>query len=638
VLQLEDRTVPVGSLGPDRYWLLQVDGVTGPAAQQLQEVQQRLDATGVQATAVRHLGLDGLALIDTSTEQTYPALQPALSTIPGYRYVRANSLGQTPLFLPAPSFNPPPVPGEWVVQFDGYTGSAAAQEQQARLWLAPHLYGWTISVSYLGRDGVFLLHTDPGRTAAEVEEFVRHVPTFRRLEPNTVGWVATFLRVDPEHLGADPAVPGQWLTRFDGVTGTRQEQKHEVQRRLDAAGANATVLEQLGSDGLVALQTDPRQSYEDLDRALSAVPGYRGDVAPNYRVYAASAPAPTRVLVTAADAGGGPHVLVHADLDQDGAPDALTASFMAFDPAFRGGVRVAMGDFDGDGHDELVTAAGPGGGPHIKVWTFSAVGAVTGPTDSFFAFDPRFGGGAWVTTGDFDRDGRDELVVSADAGGGPHVRIYSDTDGDGQLSDNLVDEFFAFDPAFPGGARVAVLGYSDRDQLVVSAGPGGAPHVKVYANRTLDRRVSDEGVLKQFFAFDPSFTGGAFIAANRTGRSAGANLAVSAGAGGGPHVKLYLVPGPDELVLDPLRDSFFAYDLGSTGGVRVAFSDLAPNDPSPDVLTATGPGGRSLVKVWSGDAMSGKVSDQPVDDSFAVFRSPDGEPLDFGVFVASGTT
>ena len=54
-------------------------------------------------------------------------------------------------------------------------------------------------------------------------------------------------------------------------------------------------------------------------------------------------------------------------------------------PGFTGAVRVATGDVNGDGTPDIITAAGPGGGPHIKVFD-----GVTGATiRSFMAYDPR---------------------------------------------------------------------------------------------------------------------------------------------------------------------------------------------------------------------------------------------------------
>lgn len=61
-----------------------------------------------------------------------------------------------------------------------------------------------------------------------------------------------------------------------------------------------------------------------------------------------------------------------------------------------------------------------------------------------------------MAAGDFNGDGRDELVTSADAGGGPHVIVWHDSDRDGRLFDNPpMASFFAYAPAFTGGVRVA---------------------------------------------------------------------------------------------------------------------------------------------------------------------------------------
>ena len=70
------------------------------------------------------------------------------------------------------------------------------------------------------------------------------------------------------------------------------------------------------------------------------------------------------------------------------------ASFFAYDPAFPGGVSVAAADLTGDGVAEIITGAGPGGGPHVRA--FSLAGGVVTEVASFFAYDPAFPGGVHV--------------------------------------------------------------------------------------------------------------------------------------------------------------------------------------------------------------------------------------------------
>src|SRR5438046_2905261 len=73
-------------------------------------------------------------------------------------------------------------------------------------------------------------------------------------------------------------------------------------------------------------------------------------------------PSATRLFAVGQDVGGSSTVQVY---QEDGTLDGAVEPFGA---GFRGGVRVATGDVNGDGVDDIVAAAGPGGGPQIAVY------------------------------------------------------------------------------------------------------------------------------------------------------------------------------------------------------------------------------------------------------------------------------
>ncbi len=152
-------------------------------------------------------------------------------------------------------------------------------------------------------------------------------------------------------------------------------------------------------------------------------------------------------VVTGAGPGGGPHVQVFSGLD-----GSLLWSFMAYDPHFLGGVSVAAGDVNADGHADIVTGAGAGGGPQVNVFN----GATGAPVVSFMAYDPHFTGGVQVTVNDVGN-----VVTAPGGGGGPHVEefntpylAYLATQYTFDPRWALMDSFYAYDPAFAGGVSV----------------------------------------------------------------------------------------------------------------------------------------------------------------------------------------
>lgn len=105
----------------------------------------------------------------------------------------------------------------------------------------------------------------------------------------------------------------------------------------------------------------------------------------------------------------------------DPTTQVVQTQFLAFDPTFTGGVRVAVGDVTGDAYPDLVVAPGPGGGPVVKVYD-GAAGVVR---STFFAYDSSFRGGVRVAAADLTGDGTAELVTGAGPTGGPQANVFA---------------------------------------------------------------------------------------------------------------------------------------------------------------------------------------------------------------------
>ncbi len=251
------------------------------------------------------------------------------------------------------------------------------------------------------------------------------------------------------------------------------------------------------------------------------------------------------------------------------------SELQAYDSSFLGGVRAATGDVTGDGIADVVTAAGAGGGPHVKVFD----GRTGAEVRSFFAYDPAFTGGVELAVGDVNRDGFADVVTAAGAGGGPHVKVF-----DGKTMAEA-QSFFAFDDRFRGGVFVSAAdvnrdGFAD---LLVGAGAGGGPHAKVFDGRTMAE-------VKSFFAFEPSFRGGVRVAAGDLNADGFADVVTAAGPGGGPHVKA--VDGRSGALLS----NRFVTDVSFAGGVRVATTpELTGGRDAVVAVTRSGDLARSVA-------------------------------------------
>lgn len=287
-------------------------------------------------------------------------------------------------------------------------------------------------------------------------------------------------------------------------------------------------------------------------------------------------PGPGSAQLIAVGTGGGTPAQVTA-LNADGSTRLNVNAY----PGFAGGIRVATGDVNGDGVEDIISGIAPGGPAHIKVFE----GATGGLMRSFLAYDPGYLGGVFVASGDVNADGRADIIVGS-ATGTSHVKVYDGFTGAQILS------FLAF-PGFTGGVTVAagdVNGDGFADIIVGTA--TGASHVKVFSGQTgamtrsflaygtfpggvnvgyaggaiitgtatLSTHVkafdANGAVLRSFLAY-PGFGGGVRVSGN------GNVIVVGAGPGAGPHVKGF------DLLSGAQVFSRFAFDPLTPGGIFV---------------------------------------------------------------------
>lgn len=247
----------------------------------------------------------------------------------------------------------------------------------------------------------------------------------------------------------------------------------------------------------------------------------------------------SRDLIATTGAGVSVRVLVF-----DGASQRLDRELNPFEASFTGGAFVAAGDLDGDGFADIAVSPDESGGPRVVVFS-----GRTGErlADFFGIDDPNFRGGVRTAFGDINGDGIPDLIVAAGFGGGPRVAIW---DGrsflNGSGPQRLVNDFFLFEESLRNGAYIAAGdingdGFAD---LIGGGGPSGGPRVFVVdGQRLLDSGGSELTPLANFFAGDPNNRDGVRVAAANLDGDRFADLVVAAAGTDGPAVFGYAGTG-----------------------------------------------------------------------------------------------
>ena len=257
----------------------------------------------------------------------------------------------------------------------------------------------------------------------------------------------------------------------------------------------------------------------------------------------------------------------------------VLTSFNAFSPGFKGGVRIASADVNGDGFDDVITGTGNGGEARVRVW--DGHNTSHGKPVLLYDFLPYghgYRGGVYIAAGDVDSDGQADIIVAPSSGSSGAVKVYSGANG------SLHSRITVF-PRGAGGVRVAAGDINGDGFADIIAGSGSRSRVLVFDGR------DSTTVLSSFNAFEASYRGGVSVAGGDVNGDGLDDVIV--GAGRGSSLVHVLYSGSRQRMVE-----FEAFP-NSSGGINVAAADLNA-DGIADIIATHAGDSRPVIRVFKG--------------------------------------
>ena len=250
--------------------------------------------------------------------------------------------------------------------------------------------------------------------------------------------------------------------------------------------------------------------------------------------YGADASVSGKPAVKVLFAGGTSQVLPTFNLVD---PSDPSKGFLAYEPTYHGGVRIAVGYFDSSGQEEIATAPGPNHAPLIKI--FSVYGQLL---HQFIAYPSTMTKGINIAAGNVENlhIGIFEIddLVTAPNSGVSDIRVYDNfaaLPAAGSTSPLPYREFTAWASTFIGGSTVAVadLNSDGRGDIIVGSGPGMVPTIDAF-NVTLKTKTYTP--FRVFHPFSSTYRGGVNVSAISVGSGVTSPLVVASQGGSGTSI------------------------------------------------------------------------------------------------------
>lgn len=131
-------------------------------------------------------------------------------------------------------------------------------------------------------------------------------------------------------------------------------------------------------------------------------------------------------IITAPANNGGPHIRI---FDKNG---GLKGQFFAGNEEFRGGLNIDAGNLNKDRKEEIAITPRGNSMPYILIYDISGK-----LLSSFLTYNENFKKEIDVKIADINSDYKNDIITSAGTGGGPHIRVFD-------MQKNLIKQFFAY--------------------------------------------------------------------------------------------------------------------------------------------------------------------------------------------------
>src|SRR5512133_2694930 len=265
-------------------------------------------------------------------------------------------------------------------------------------------------------------------------------------------------------------------------------------------------------------------------------------------------------------------------------------------PTYQQGVRVAVGDVNGDGRNEIVTAPGRDAFTELRVFD----GRTFRQIDTLLPFrDAVWYAGAYVATGDTNGDGRAEIVEGLDAGCCTTLHVL-----DAMTGDDL-SGFFPYGNRNENGARVAAADVNGDGKAEILAVPNGSERVSLFG-------PTGGASFRSLDVFGSEATVGASIAAGNVIGDGHAELVAAVPTLAGAQVKVV------DVTSGLVRSSYAPYGSTLVSSLEVALGDVDGDGHVDIVLSAVTPGGTEVRAI---DIAGRRLADFYVLDPSVVPRS-----------------